>query len=172
MTTFHRLYPAVIPSFQHVSLLNAQRNCLSCPIPKLAHAVVCQRHPSDLSVAMIVLIDPPPPEKDHYSSNGRYAQRQKALGTSQRQKALASACPKRLFDKLVDGEASSPPRPASPDFAEIPRIPAAKSAPVAPYTPPATMGIRVAPSPLVLSLRFSTVCASVKRRWLCPVCCP
>ena len=39
----------------------------------------------------------------------------------------ASVCPKSLFDKLVDREAS--PR-HGPDFAEILRIPVAKSAPV------------------------------------------
>ena len=40
----------------------------------------------------------------------------------------ATVCLKRLFDKLVDAEASPPPRPPSPDFSEILRIPVAKPA--------------------------------------------
>ena len=48
-----------------------------------------------------------------------------------------TACQKSLFDKLADGEASSPATAA---------IHAA-----------ATIGIRVVQSPLMLSLRFSTV---------------
>ena len=49
-----------------------------------------------------------------------------------------TACQKSLFDKLADGEASSPATAA---------IHAA-----------ATIGIRVVQSPLMLSLRFSTGC--------------
>ena len=49
------------------------------------------------------------------------------------------------------------PRQPSPDFAESLRIPAAKSAPVVAVHAAAKIGIRVVRSPLMFSLRFSTV---------------
>ena len=70
-----------------------------------------------------------------------------------------TACQKRLFDKLADGEAGSPRHGRSLRILlESCKFRPQNLRPQSPCTPPATMVIRVARSPLVLSLRFSSVC--------------
>ena len=81
---------------------------------------------------------------------------------------LVSACQKVFLTGWWTWKQVPTPRSTSPDFAEILRIPAAKSAMQRffqrknqrlrpPYMPPAAIGMRVAPSPLVLSLHFATI---------------